>query len=71
MVKSVAGGLLVQGRATTRRSRRVRPQGRDQTRADGAEMADLNLAGKVAKHVKSNAIVYLKSAPPSALAPAR
>jgi phosphoribosylaminoimidazolecarboxamide formyltransferase/IMP cyclohydrolase len=58
-VKSVAGGLLVQGRdnknvddcelkVVTRRQ------------PSAAEMADLKLAAKVAKHVKSNAIVYVK-----------
>ncbi len=58
-VKSVAGGLLVQGRdnrnvddcdlkVVTRRQPTVR------------EMADMRLAAKVAKHVKSNAIVYVK-----------
>ena len=59
-VKSVAGGLLVQTRdnavvddlelkVVTKRSSR-RP----------AEMADLRFAFRVAKHVKSNAIVYAK-----------
>ena len=59
LVKSVAGGLLVQGRdnrnvddcdlkVVTRR------QPTEQ------EMIDLRLAAKVAKHVKSNAIVYVK-----------
>ena len=58
-VRSVAGGLLVQDRDTgvldqaalkvvTRRA------------ATPAEMADLKMAWKVAKHVKSNAIVYVK-----------
>ena len=58
-VKSVAGGLLVQGRdnrnvddcdlkVVTRRQPTVQ------------EMADMRLAAKVAKHVKSNAIVYVK-----------
>lgn len=60
VVKSVAGGLLVQSRdnrniddcdlkVVTRRQ------------PTSAEMADLRLAAKVAKHVKSNAIVYVKS----------
>ncbi|MEO5808116.1 MAG: bifunctional phosphoribosylaminoimidazolecarboxamide formyltransferase/IMP cyclohydrolase [Devosia sp.] len=58
-VRSVAGGMLVQ----TRDNRNVddcelkvvtRRQPTD------AEMADLKLAAKVAKHVKSNAIVYVK-----------
>ncbi len=59
-IKSVAGGLLVQGRdnrtvedldlqVVTRRSPSV------------AEMADLRFAFRVAKHVKSNAIVYAKA----------
>ena len=58
-VKSVAGGLLVQGRdnrnvddcelkVVTRRQPTER------------ELVDLKLAAKVAKHVKSNAIVYVK-----------
>jgi phosphoribosylaminoimidazolecarboxamide formyltransferase/IMP cyclohydrolase len=58
-VRSVAGGLLVQGRdnasvddcelkVVTRRQ------------PTDAEMADLRLAAKVAKHVKSNAIVYVR-----------
>ncbi len=59
MVKSVAGGLLVQGRdnavvddldleVVTKRA------------PSGAELADLKFAFRVAKHVKSNAIVYAK-----------
>ncbi len=59
MVKSVAGGLLVQGRdnknvddcdlkVVTKR------QPTEQ------ELVDLKLAAKVAKHVKSNAIIYVK-----------
>ena len=59
LVKSVAGGLLVQGRdnavvddldlkVVTRRA------------PGAAEMADLKFAFRVAKHVKSNAIVYAK-----------
>ena len=58
-VKSVAGGLLVQSRdsavvedlelkAVTRRA------------PDARELADLKFAFKVAKHVKSNAIVYAR-----------
>jgi phosphoribosylaminoimidazolecarboxamide formyltransferase/IMP cyclohydrolase len=58
-VKSVAGGLLVQGRdnlvvddldlkVVTKRSPSAR------------EMADLKFAFRVAKHVKSNAIIYAK-----------
>jgi phosphoribosylaminoimidazolecarboxamide formyltransferase/IMP cyclohydrolase len=59
LVKSVAGGLLVQGRdnlvvddltlkVVTRRA------------PSEAEMADLAFAFRVAKHVKSNAIVYAR-----------
>ncbi len=59
MVKSVAGGLLVQSRdnsvvddldlkVVTKRA------------PSEAEMADLSFAFRVAKHVKSNAIVYAK-----------
>ncbi|TPK63092.1 bifunctional phosphoribosylaminoimidazolecarboxamide formyltransferase/IMP cyclohydrolase [Mesorhizobium sp. B2-4-15] len=59
MVKSVAGGLLVQGRdnavvddlelkVVTKRA------------PTPAEMADLKFAFRVAKHVKSNAIVYAR-----------
>lgn len=58
-VKSVAGGMLVQGRdnavvdelelkVVTKRA------------PTPAEMADLKFASRVAKHVKSNAIVYAK-----------
>ncbi|ESZ34206.1 MULTISPECIES: bifunctional phosphoribosylaminoimidazolecarboxamide formyltransferase/IMP cyclohydrolase [unclassified Mesorhizobium] len=58
-VKSVAGGMLVQGRdnavvddlelkVVTRRA------------PTAAEMADLKFAFRIAKHVKSNAIVYAK-----------
>ncbi|MEX0860575.1 MAG: bifunctional phosphoribosylaminoimidazolecarboxamide formyltransferase/IMP cyclohydrolase, partial [Cucumibacter sp.] len=58
-VRSVTGGLLVQSRDTrnvddaelkivTRRA------------PTAAELADLKIAAKVAKHVKSNAIVYVK-----------
>lgn len=59
MVKSVSGGLLVQSRdnqsiddcdlkVVTKRA------------PTDSEMADLHIAAKVAKHVKSNAIVYVK-----------
>src|SRR5690606_14402642 len=59
MVKSVAGGLLVQSRdsavvddldlkVVTKRA------------PTDAEMADLRFAFRVAKHVKSNAIVYAR-----------
>ena len=36
-----------------------------------AELRDLKFAFRVAKHVKSNTIVYAKDSPPSASAPAR
>ncbi len=60
LVKSVAGGLLVQGRdnavvddldlkVVTKRA------------PSEAEMADLKFAFRVAKHVKSNAIVYARN----------
>jgi len=59
-VKSVAGGLLVQSRdnrnvddCELRIVTKKAPTER--------EMADLRLAAKVAKHVKSNAIVYVKN----------
>ena len=56
----VAGGLLVQSRDDAR-GRRQRSQGRDQARADRrARLRDLLFAFRVAKHVKSNAIVYAK-----------
>ncbi len=59
LVKSVAGGLLVQGRdnknvddcdlkVVTKRQ------------PTSQELIDLKLAAKVAKHVKSNAIIYVK-----------
>ncbi len=58
-VRSVAGGLLVQERdsgvldeATLKVVTRRAPTAR--------EMADLRMAWRVAKHVKSNAIVYVK-----------
>ncbi len=59
VVKSVAGGLLVQSRDNGR----VRP---DELRTvtqrapDAAQMADLLFAWRVAKHVKSNTIVYAR-----------
>ena len=57
--KQVAGGLLVQDRDS-------QPLSSDQLKVvtkrtpSAAEMADLLFAWKVAKHVKSNAIVYVK-----------
>ncbi|HTM78516.1 MAG TPA: bifunctional phosphoribosylaminoimidazolecarboxamide formyltransferase/IMP cyclohydrolase, partial [Devosia sp.] len=58
-VRSVAGGLLVQ----TRDNRNVDDNDLKVVtvkQPTEAEMADLRLAAKVAKHVKSNAIIYVK-----------
>jgi len=58
-VRSVSGGLLVQDRdggALDRQSLQVVTK----RAPTGAEMADLLLAWRVVKHVKSNAIVYAK-----------
>ena len=58
-VRSVAGGLLVQ----TRDNRNVEDNELKvvtKKQPTPAEMADLRLAAKVAKHVKSNAIIYVK-----------
>ncbi len=58
-VRSVAGGLLVQerdGRVLDEAALRVVSQ----RAPTAAEMADLRMAWTVAKHVKSNAIVYVK-----------
>ncbi len=59
MVKSVAGGLLVQSRdnAVVDEMRLVTVTKRTPT---DAELADLRFAFRIAKHVKSNAIVYVK-----------
>ena len=60
VVKSVAGGLLVQnrdnGRVTPAELRVV-----TQRQPTAEELADLLFAFRVAKHVKSNAIVYAKA----------
>src|SRR5690606_13476547 len=58
-VKSVAGGLLVQDRDN------AVVEGLDlqvvtKRAPDAREMADLKFAFRVAKHVKSNAIVYVR-----------
>src|SRR5690606_23603312 len=59
-IKSVAGGLLVQSRDNGRIAR-------DSLKVvtkrapSAAEMADLEFAFRVCKHVKSNAIVYVKA----------
>jgi phosphoribosylaminoimidazolecarboxamide formyltransferase/IMP cyclohydrolase len=59
MVKSLAGGLLVQTRDTGRiDDLDLKVVTRKQPTA--AELADLKLAMKIAKHVKSNAIIYVK-----------
>jgi phosphoribosylaminoimidazolecarboxamide formyltransferase / IMP cyclohydrolase len=58
-VRSVAGGLLVQ----TRDNRNVDDNELKvvtKKQPTPAEVADLRLAAKVAKHVKSNAIIYVK-----------
>ena len=59
-VRALAGGLLVQGRDNGRR-RRHAAQGRHQARADASRNTRISrFAYRVAKHVKSNAIVYAK-----------
>ena len=59
LVKSVAGGLLVQGR-DNRNAQDCEIKVVTKRAPSAREMADLLLAAKVAKHVKSNAIVYCK-----------
>ena len=57
---SVAGGFLVQDRDNGRVDA-SRPEGRDQARADASgDRATCCSPSRVAKHVKSNAIVYAK-----------
>ncbi|MBM9593673.1 bifunctional phosphoribosylaminoimidazolecarboxamide formyltransferase/IMP cyclohydrolase [Roseitranquillus sediminis] len=58
-VRSVAGGLLVQD-ADTGMVREDELQVATQRAPDAREMADLLFAWRVAKHVKSNAIVYAR-----------
>src|SRR5690606_8634182 len=59
MVKSLAGGLLVQTRDTGRIDELdLKVVTRKQPTE--AEWADLRLAMKIAKHVKSNAIIYVR-----------
>src|SRR5690606_25983572 len=58
-VRSVAGGFLVQTR-DNRTVTDVELKVVTQRAPTEAEMADLIVAAKVAKHVKSNAIVYVK-----------
>lgn len=58
-VKSVAGGLLVQGR-DNRNVDDCDLKVVTQRQPTEQELVDLKLAAKVAKHVKSNAIIYVK-----------
>ncbi|MBJ3786569.1 bifunctional phosphoribosylaminoimidazolecarboxamide formyltransferase/IMP cyclohydrolase [Devosia sediminis] len=59
LVKSVAGGLLVQGRDNKNVDDcELKVVTKRQPTAQ--ELVDLKLAAKVAKHVKSNAIIYVK-----------
>jgi phosphoribosylaminoimidazolecarboxamide formyltransferase/IMP cyclohydrolase len=57
--KSLAGGMLVQSRDNGRLDD-VELKVVTRKAPTDAEMADLKLAWKVAKHVKSNAIIYVK-----------
>jgi phosphoribosylaminoimidazolecarboxamide formyltransferase / IMP cyclohydrolase len=59
MAKSVAGGLLVQSRDNGR-IEDVELKVVTKAQPTAAQLADLRLAMKVAKHVKSNAIIYVK-----------
>ena len=59
MVRSVAGGLLVQDRDSARTSTLDLKTVTQRTPGD-QELADLRFAFTVAKHVKSNAIVFAK-----------
>jgi phosphoribosylaminoimidazolecarboxamide formyltransferase/IMP cyclohydrolase len=59
MVKSVAGGLLVQGR-DNRNVDDCELKVVTKRQPTEQELIDLKLAAKVAKHVKSNAIIYVK-----------
>jgi phosphoribosylaminoimidazolecarboxamide formyltransferase/IMP cyclohydrolase len=59
VVKSVAGGMLVQSR-DNRNVDDCQLQVVTVRQPTDSEMADLRLAAKVAKHVKSNAIVYVR-----------
>ncbi|RUT29339.1 bifunctional phosphoribosylaminoimidazolecarboxamide formyltransferase/IMP cyclohydrolase [Arsenicitalea aurantiaca] len=58
-VRSVAGGLLVQSR-DNRSVEDCELKVVTQRQPTQAELADMRLAAKVAKHVKSNAIIYVK-----------
>ncbi len=59
LVKSVAGGLLVQGR-DNRNVDDCDLKVVTKRQPTAQELIDLKLAAKVAKHVKSNAIVYVR-----------
>jgi len=59
MVKSLAGGLLVQTRDTGRIDE-LELKVVTKKKPTAGELADLKLAMKIAKHVKSNAIIYVK-----------
>lgn len=59
LVKSVAGGLLVQGR-DNRNVDDCELKVVTKRHPTEQELVDLKLAAKVAKHVKSNAIIYVK-----------
>jgi phosphoribosylaminoimidazolecarboxamide formyltransferase/IMP cyclohydrolase len=58
-VKSLAGGLLVQGR-DNRNVDDIELRVVTKRAPSAAELRDLRVAMKVAKHVKSNAIIYVK-----------
>ena len=59
--KRVNGGLLVQDRDLGMVEAADDLQGRDQGSPDDEQLADLLFAWKVAKFVKSNAIVYVRN----------
>jgi phosphoribosylaminoimidazolecarboxamide formyltransferase / IMP cyclohydrolase len=59
LVKSVAGGLLVQGR-DNKNVDDCELKVVTKRQPTSQELTDLKLAAKVAKHVKSNAIIYVK-----------
>jgi phosphoribosylaminoimidazolecarboxamide formyltransferase/IMP cyclohydrolase len=60
VVKSISGGFLVQT-ADTHRLDRAATEVKTRRAPTGAEWAGLEFAWKVAKHVKSNAIVYARA----------
>ena len=59
IVKSIAGGLLVQTRDSTALEE-ITPKVVSKRQPTEGELADLRFAWRVAKHVKSNAIVFAK-----------